>query len=81
MAYGFLKREAEKGYGVEVYLAENMIFEAFIVVIRESDLPSPKIFNEIVREAYLKYSRLTEDEYTSLMDEFVAYHSGENYRD
>lgn len=73
MAYGFLKRLAKENESIKDYLDEGMVFEAFIVVIRESDLPAQKVFDEIEKEGYLKYSRLTGEEYTSLMYEWLEY--------
>ena len=70
MAYGFLKRQAKIYEGVKTYLKEGMIFEAFIEIIREADLPPEEIYRQIETEAYLKNSRLTEDEYESLQIEW-----------
>ena len=47
-----------------------MIFEAFNEIIREADLPPEEIYHQIETEAYLKNSRLTEDEYESLQIEW-----------
>ena len=69
MAYGFLRREAEKNNWVKDYLDDGMIFEAFITVIRESDTSAEKIVDAVEKEIYLKNSRLTDDEAETLQVE------------
>ena len=71
MAYGFLKREAEKNQWVKDYLDEDMIFEAFITVIRESDLPPEKIIDAVETEINLKNSRLNDEEAETLQIECI----------
>ena len=76
MAYGFLKRMSKKDEWLKDYVAEKMVFEAFIYLIRESDLSFDKINEEIEKEANLKGSRLTNEEYTSLLYELNDYKTG-----
>lgn len=73
MAYGFLKRLSKKDSNLKDYLQEGMVFEAFIYLIREGEIPPQKLFNEIEKEAYLKNPRLSEVEYSSLHYEWCDY--------
>ena len=73
MAYGFLRKVAQDDENVKTFIQEGQVFEAFIHLIRESDLSADKIWSEIEKEGYLKNSRLTEDEYESLAYEWEDY--------
>ena len=73
MAYGFLKNLAHNDENIRTFIQEGQVFEAFIYLIRESDLSAEKIWAEIEKEGYLKNSRLTEDEYESLAYEWDDY--------
>lgn len=77
MAYGYLKRMANKFEDLknelETYLSENMVFEAFILLIRETDIPMYELDYEMNREFELKNSRLSESEFISLQYELFDY--------
>lgn len=75
MAYGYLKRVANEHNEIKDYLKEGMVFESFIVLIREAEtieeLENLEI--QIENEGTLKRSRLTEEEFVSLGYELMDY--------
>ena len=72
----FEKRCAAENFVVDLYFKENMLFEAWITIIRESEIKDGQdLFDELEKVLYRKSSNFTEEEQIELDNEFF------NYRD
>lgn len=70
MAYGFIQRCAKKDNDVKDYLDEGMLFEAWIMVMRNGVVSADKFFEELEKESELKHPNLTNDELISIDCEY-----------
>ena len=74
MAYGFEKKCAKENKTVELYLSEGMLFEAWIVIIQESEVKDgQELYDELEREIYKSSTKLTDEEAETLYAEFFEY--------
>lgn len=71
MAYGFIQRCAKKDNDVKDYLDEGMLFEAWIMVMRNGVVSADKFYEELDKEAGLKHPHLTDDEMISVDYEYT----------
>ncbi|MBQ6345179.1 MAG: hypothetical protein IJI96_03590 [Methanobrevibacter sp.] len=70
----FEKKCAEENKVVEIYFNEGMLFEAWITIIRESEIKDGQdLFDELDKIIYRKSSNLTEEEMEELNNEFFEY--------
>ena len=69
MAYGKLERFAKENEEVEMYLDQGLVFEAWIVYIREAPKEMETIVNDIDQEINTKKCPLSEGEKDSLQCE------------
>ena len=70
----FEKKCAAENFVVDLYFKENMLFEAWITIIRESEIKDGQdLYGELEKVLYRKSSNFTEDEETELIDEFFNY--------
>jgi hypothetical protein len=74
MAYGFLERQKDEE--VKMYLEEEMYFEAWITVMRNTNLTAEQFSYKLEQECYCKSSKLSEDEKDSLYCEWCDLTSG-----
>lgn len=79
MAYGYLKRISKTNEDVKIYYDERKVFEAFIMAIRTGEDTPDKVEEEIEKEAYLKHSRITPEEYETLCNELMYYQISTGY--
>lgn len=73
MAYKKLIKFAEKNEEAKMLIKENMIFEAWIVYIRENEKDADDICNDIDEEISLKRCPLSDEEKESLQLEALDY--------
>ena len=70
----FEKKCAEENFVVDLYFKEGMLFEAWITIIRESEIKDgQELYNELEKVIYRKSSNFTEEEEESLAYEFFEY--------
>ena len=70
MAYGFIERISKEDEDVKTYLDEGMLFEAWIMCIRNCDVDADTFLEKWEQEKNLKNPRLTEDEMLSIDCEY-----------
>lgn len=73
MAYGFEQKQAKIDSDVELYLNENMYFEAWTMIIRHWTGDWDELYEQLERECYKKSTKLTEEDIESLTIEFDDY--------
>lgn len=73
MAYGFEQKQAKNDPDVELYLNENMLFEAWTMIIRHGEGDFDDLYEQLERECYKKTTKLTEEDIESLIIEFDDY--------
>lgn len=73
MAYGFEKQQAKIDSDVKLYLNENMIFEAWTMIIRHWEGDFDTLWEKLEQEFMKKSTKLTADEIESLEYEFHDY--------
>lgn len=73
MAYGFEKRLGKNDSDVQIYLEENMLFEAWTMIIRHWTGDWDDLYEQLERECYKKTTKLTDEEVESLIIEFDDY--------
>lgn len=73
MAYGFEQKQAKNDPDVELYLNENMHFEAWTMIIRHWEGDFDDLYEQLERESYKKTTKLTDEEVESLIIEFDDY--------
>lgn len=70
----FEKKCAAENFVVDLYFKENMLFEAWITIIRETNLKDGQdLFDELEKVLYRKSSNFTEEEQLELDNEFFNY--------
>lgn len=78
MAYGFIERISENDSEVKAYLDEGMLFEAWIMCIRNADVDADTFWRKWEQEKELKSPNLTEDEIISIEYEYFDYSEANN---
>ena len=73
MAYGFEKQQAKIDSDVEFYLNENMLFEAWCMIIRHWEGDYDDLWEKLEQEQMKKSSKLTQDEKDTLSIEWDYY--------
>ena len=74
MAYKKLIKFAENNDEAKMYLDEGMIFEAWIVYIRENPKSTDDIVNDIDQEINMKRCPLNDEDKEALQYEAMYYH-------
>ena len=73
MAYGFEQKIAKNDQEVELYLNENMHFEAWTMIIRHWEGDFDELWEKLEQETMKKSTPLTDDNIWSLNVEFLYY--------
>lgn len=73
MAYGFEQKIAKKDSDVELYLNENMHFEAWTMIIRHWEGDFDTLWEKLEQEFMKKSTKLTQEDIDSLDCEFHYY--------
>lgn len=73
MAYGFEQKQSKNDPDVELYLSENMHFEAWTMIIRHWEGDFDTLWEKLEQEFMKKTTKLTQDEIDSLNIEFFDY--------
>ena len=77
MAYGYEQKIAKMDSDVETYLNENMLFEAWTMIIRHFDGKTEdewqELYDQLEKECYKKSTKLTDEDQETLLAEFVYY--------
>ena len=73
MAYGFIERMSEYNDDIKTYLAENMLFEAWIVCVRSGDISADDFYEKLEQEKKLKNPNLSDDEIETIECEYFEY--------
>ena len=81
MAYNKLRNFAKENSMAKLYLDEGMIFEAWIVYIRENPKDAEDIVNDIDQEIYCKRCPLSDGEKNSLQYEAMDLLRQRNFED
>ena len=69
MAYGFIERNENEE--VQMYLNEEMYFEAWITAMRTAEITAEQFSYKLEQEVYCKSSKLSDDEKDSLYNEWA----------
>lgn len=77
MAYGYEQKIAKNDSDVELYLNENMHFEAWTMIIRHFEGNTEdewdNLYEQLEKECYKKSTKLTDEDQETLMAEFIYY--------
>ena len=77
MAYGYEQKIAKMDSDVKTYLDENMIFEAWTMIIRHFDGKTSDewddLYEQLEKECYKKTTKLTDEDQETLQAEYTYY--------
>ena len=83
MAYGFEQKIAKNDQDVELYLNENMHFEAWTMIIRnfngKTEDEWQELYDQLEKECYKKSTKLTDEDQETLLAEFIYCKGQEEY--